>query len=133
MGDLNITKSSSIYKVNCLICNLTACTSTYNKNKTILVVRYIPHLLVPTNFTGIRYHDKSLQVIKEGKGLLVREKRVIGLIIAGIMAAISAIATMAMASMALSQSTQNAHYVNTPRMSPMPSNKCQKKKKLMSA
>jgi hypothetical protein len=123
MGDLNITKSSSIYKVNCLICNLTACTSTYNKNKTILVVRYIPHLLVPTNFTGIRYHDKSLQVIKEGKGLLV----------AGIMAAISAIATMAMASMALSQSTQNAHYVNTPRMSPMPSNKCQKKKKLMSA
>jgi hypothetical protein len=44
---------------------------------------------------------------------LVRENRVIGLIIAGIVATITAIATMAMASMALSQSIQNAHYVNT--------------------
>jgi hypothetical protein len=63
--------------------------------------------------TGPWYHDKGLQFIKEVKSLLVREKRVTGLIIASIVAAITAIATMAMASVALSQNVQNAHYGNT--------------------
>jgi hypothetical protein len=47
MGNLSITKNGSIYKINCLTCNLTACTSTYNKGEMILVVRHIPYLLVP--------------------------------------------------------------------------------------
>jgi hypothetical protein len=113
VGDLNITKNGSIYEINCLTCNLTACTSTYNKGETIFVVKHVPYLLVPTNLTGPWYHDKGLQFIKEVKSLLVREKRVTGLIIASIVAAITAIATMAMASVALSQNVQNAHYGNT--------------------
>jgi hypothetical protein len=113
MGNLNITKNGSIYEINCLTCNLTACTSTYNKGETIFVVKHVPYLLVPTNLTGPWYHDKGLQFIKEVKSLLVREKRVTGLIIASIVAAITAIATMAMASVALSQNVQNAHYGNT--------------------
>jgi hypothetical protein len=68
------------------------------------VIRHIPCFLLPTNFTGPWYHDKGLQVIKKVKSLLVREKRVIGLIIAGIVAAITAITTMATAAVALSQS-----------------------------
>jgi hypothetical protein len=70
-------------------------------------------MLVPTNFMGLWYHDRGLQVVKEIKSLLVREKRFVGLLIAGIVAAITAIATMATAVVALSQSIQNAHYVNT--------------------
>jgi hypothetical protein len=58
----------------------------------ILVVRHIPYLLIPTNFTGPWYYDKGLQVIKEVKRQLVREKKVIGLIIAGIVATITAVA-----------------------------------------
>jgi hypothetical protein len=68
--------------------------------------------LVPTNFTGPWYQDRRLQVIKEIKSLLVREKRFVGLLIAGIVAATPAIATMTAAAVALSQSIQNAHYVN---------------------
>jgi hypothetical protein len=79
----------------------------------ILVVRYIPYLLIPTNFTSPWYHGKGLQVIKEVKSLLMREKRVIGLIIIGIVAAITSVATMATAAVALSQSIQNSHYINT--------------------
>jgi hypothetical protein len=71
VGNLNITKNGSMYEINCLTCNLTACTSTYNKGVMILVVRHISYLLVPTNFTGPWYYDKSLQVLKEVKGLLV--------------------------------------------------------------
>jgi fluoride ion exporter CrcB/FEX len=62
---------------------------------------------------GPWYHDRGLHVVKEIKSLLVREKRFVGFLIAGIVAAITAIATMATAAVALSQSIQNAHYVNT--------------------
>jgi hypothetical protein len=69
--------------------------------------------LVPTNFTGPWYHDRGLQVVKEIKSLLVKEKRFVGLLRAGIVAAITAIATMATTAVALSQSIQNSHSVNT--------------------
>jgi hypothetical protein len=89
MGSLNITRSGSIYEINCLTCNLTACTSIYNKCEMILMVRHVPYLPVPTNFTGPWYHDKGLHVTKEVKVLLVREKRVICLFITGIVATIT--------------------------------------------
>jgi hypothetical protein len=55
----------------------------------------------------------------------MREKRVIGLIIAATVAIITAIATMDLASVALSQSIQNPHCVNTlTKMSPATFNKC---------
>jgi fluoride ion exporter CrcB/FEX len=79
----------------------------------ILVVRHIPCLLLPINFTGPWYHGKGLQVIKDVKSLLVRKKRVVVLIITGIVAVITTIITMAMASTALSQSIKNVHYANT--------------------
>jgi hypothetical protein len=47
------------------------------------------------------------------ESLLVREKRFVGLLIAGIVAAMTAIATMATATVAFSQSIQTAHYANT--------------------
>jgi hypothetical protein len=51
---------------------------------------------------GPWYHDRGLHVVKEIKPLLVREKRFVGFLIAGIMAAITAIATTATAAVALS-------------------------------
>jgi hypothetical protein len=44
------------------------------------------------------------------KSLLVREKRFIEVLIAGIVAAIIVIATMTTVTVAISQSIQNAHY-----------------------
>jgi hypothetical protein len=90
----------------------------------ILVVRHIPYLLVPTNFTGPWYYDKVLQVIKEVKGLLVREKRVVD-IITRIVAIITAITAMVTASVALSQTYKMPTMLtHSPRMSFMPFNKC---------
>jgi fluoride ion exporter CrcB/FEX len=82
-------------------------------NGSLLIVKQNPYILLPTNFTGQWYHDRGLQVVKDIKSLLVRDKRCVGLLIAGIVAAITAIATMATAAVALSQSIENAHYVNT--------------------
>jgi hypothetical protein len=55
---------------------------------------------------------RGLQVVKETKGFLLREKRIVGLIIAGIAAFVTMIATATTASVALTQAVQNAHYVN---------------------
>jgi hypothetical protein len=51
---------------------------------------------------GPWYHDRGLQVVKEIKIFLVREKRFVGLMITGIIVAITAIATMITAAVALS-------------------------------
>jgi hypothetical protein len=82
-------------------------------NGSLLIVKQIPYILVSPNFMGPLYHDRGLQVVKEIKSLLVREKRFVGLLKAGIVAAITATAAMATAAVALSQSIQNAHYINT--------------------
>jgi hypothetical protein len=72
---------------------------------------------VPTNFIGPWDHNRGLQVDKEVKAKLGREKRFVGLLVAGIIAAIAAIAAVATTAVALSQSIQKAHYVNTlPKM-----------------
>jgi hypothetical protein len=107
-GSINISKNRTISDISCSNCNLTSCVDNYI-NGSLLIVKQSPYILVPTNFTGSWYHDRGLQVVKEIKSLLVREKRFVGLLIAGIVAAITAIATMATVAVALSQSIQNAH------------------------
>jgi hypothetical protein len=111
-GLIHISKNGTIFNISCFNCNLTSCVDNYT-NGSLLIVKQSPYILVPTNFMGSWYHDRGLQVVKEIKSLLVREERFVGLLIAGIVAAITAIATMATAAVALSQSIQNAHYVNT--------------------
>jgi hypothetical protein len=111
-GSINISKNRTIFDISFSNCNLTSCVDNYI-NGSLLIVKQSPYILLPTNFMGPWYHDRGLQVVKEIKSLLVREKRFVGLLIAGIVAAITAIATMATAAVALSQSIQNAHYINT--------------------
>jgi hypothetical protein len=45
-------------------------------NGSLLIVKKSPYILVPTNFMGSWYHDRGLQVVKEIKTLLVREKKI---------------------------------------------------------
>jgi hypothetical protein len=82
-------------------------------NGSLLIVKKSPYILVPTNFMGSWYHDRGLQVVKEIRTLLVRKKRLVGLLIADIIVAITTIATMTTVVVALSQSIQNGLYINT--------------------
>jgi hypothetical protein len=99
-GSINISKNRTIFYSSCSNCNLTSCVDNYI-NGSLLIVKQSPYILVPINFTGLWYHDRGLQVVKEIKSLLVREKRFVGLLIAGIVAAITAIATITIAAVAL--------------------------------
>jgi hypothetical protein len=117
-GSINISKSGTIFDISGSNCNLTSCVDNYI-NDSLLIVNQSPSILVPTNFTG---HGSMIEdyiffdYVKEIKSLSVREKRFVGLLIAGIVAAITAIATMTTAEVALSQSIQNAHYILTGKM-----------------
>jgi hypothetical protein len=62
---------------------------------------------------GPWYHDRGLQVVKEIRTLLVRKKRLVGLLIADIIVAITTFATMTTVAVALFHSIQNALYINT--------------------
>jgi hypothetical protein len=90
---------------------LTTCISSHNKDKPILVMVQPPYVLVSTNSSGDWYADIGLQIVKEIKGFLLREKRMVRLIIAGIAAFVTMIATAATVVVALTQAVQNAHYV----------------------
>jgi hypothetical protein len=72
-GSINISKNRTIFDSSCSYCNLTSCVDNYI-NGSLLIVKQSPYILVPTNFMGPWYHDRGLQVVKEIKSLLVREK-----------------------------------------------------------
>jgi hypothetical protein len=107
-GSINISKYRTIFDISCSNCNLTSCVDNYINGR-LLIVKQSPNILVHANFTGPWCHDRGLHVVKNIKPLLVREKRFVGLLVAGIVTAIIAIATMIIAAVALSQSIQNAH------------------------
>jgi hypothetical protein len=107
-GSINIPKNRTIFDISCSNCNLTSCVDNYINGR-LLIVKQSPNILVHANFTGPWCHDRGLHVVKNIKPLLVREKRFVGLLVAGIVTAIIAIATMIIAAVALSQSIQNAH------------------------
>jgi hypothetical protein len=87
---INISVNETIFDISCFNCNLTSCVDNYI-NCTLLIVKQSPYILVPTNFMGPWHHDRGLQVVKEIKTLLVKEKRFVRLVIAGIIAAITAL------------------------------------------
>jgi hypothetical protein len=109
-GSINISRNGTIFDIACSNCNLTSSVDNYI-NDSLLIVKQSPYILIPTNFMGPWYQDRGLQVVKEIKSLLLREKRCEGLLMAGTVAAITVIATMTTAAVAFSQSIQNAHYI----------------------
>jgi hypothetical protein len=112
IGNVEVAKGEVLYSITCQGCNLTTHISSLNKDRDTLIVVQPPYVLVPTNSLGDWYANRDLQVVKEIKGFLLREKRMVGLITAGIAALVTTIATAATASGALTQAVQNAYYVN---------------------
>jgi hypothetical protein len=94
-GSINISKNGTIFDISCSNFNLTSCLDNYT-NDSLLIAKQSPYILVPSKFTGSWYHERGLQVVKEIKTLLVREKRFVGLFIPGIIVTVTCIATMTM-------------------------------------
>ncbi|XP_062041268.1 endogenous retrovirus group K member 25 Env polyprotein-like [Lepus europaeus] len=112
---VNITKEGRSYKITCAACKMTNCiTSAEPKDfTTILLVRRPPFVLLPVELGRDDWYDNSaLQVLNLLSGLL-HPKRFVAALILGIMALITIITTFPIATTALVQEIQTAHYVNT--------------------
>lgn len=112
IGNITVVTNGCLFNVTCKLCNLTNCVTVVPQGTAVMLLKQPSFVMLPVNVSGPWYDDKGLQVIEEIKHALSREKRMIGLIIAGVLALISLIATVATAAVALSLTVQNAHYVN---------------------
>lgn len=112
VGKINVTFSGNSYNMNCLQYNLTNCISSLAARTQVAVVHQPSFVMIPVNISRTWYSDKGLQVWKEIEGDLTRPKRFIGLVIAGITALVTLIASATAATVALTQTIQTAHFVN---------------------
>lgn len=112
IGPLNTTQDGPYWQIQCNNCTLSNCVYNVSLNHQLMVLYQPTFVMIPVNVSGEWYNDRGLQVIKEATELLLRSKRFIGLLIAGIAALVAVIAASATAAVSLSQSIQTAHQVN---------------------
>lgn len=108
-----LTGNFSVNSTNvmCTECNIMNCIN--SSSVSFLLVKQPSYVYIPVNLTHDWYADRGTEVLEiVTQRLLSRQKRVLGLIIAGIAALITAITVTTVASVSLSQSIQTANYVN---------------------
>lgn len=99
------------YSVACEGCNLTNCISVTDRNFDILVLHQPPFVMLPVKVNGTWYEHSGLQVLIRLCELLTRPNRFLGMLIAGLVAVTSLIATATTAAIALTQEIHTARYV----------------------
>lgn len=97
--------------VNCTNCQITNCVNYTLSN--FLIVKQPDYVYLPVNLTKDWYDDKGLGILEHATTeLLLRSKRAIGMILAGMAVLIVSIMVTAIASVSLVQSIHTAAYVN---------------------
>ncbi|XP_054569932.1 endogenous retrovirus group K member 7 Env polyprotein-like isoform X1 [Eptesicus fuscus] len=112
VGKVNISHQSQTFNVTCVNCLLTNCIANVPWGEQVVVLHQPAFVMVPVNLSEPWYNDHSLQVWREVTSALSRPRRFIRLLIAGVTALITLIATAAAAAAALTQEVQTAHFVN---------------------
>jgi hypothetical protein len=102
------------YDITCEHCILTNCINNSRPldQKRILIGKQPALVMLPVQINGTCYDNPGVQALLEIQKDLTRHKRVIGLIIAGVLALVSLIASVVASTVTLSQSIQTAHCVN---------------------
>ena len=88
VGKINVTMRGRNFNVTCYNCILTNCISFVLEGTIVMVFHQPSFVMLPVNTSGPWYADRGLQVLEKIIKALSRQKRVIGLIIAGITACI---------------------------------------------
>lgn len=112
IGQLNIQRDNStgMITLNCSSCVLSNCVN--NTNEQVAILFQPSFVFLPVNLTGLWYEESGLAVLQQAQNQLIRGKRFIGLLIAGITALITMVADTAASAIALSTGIQTASFVN---------------------
>jgi hypothetical protein len=102
------------YDITCKHYLLTNCINNPRSldQKGILIVKQSAFVVLPVQINGTWYDNPGVQALLEIEKALTSHKKVIGLIIAGVLILVSLITSVVASSVALSQSIQTAHYVD---------------------
>jgi len=101
-----------VFNVSCVHCTLSNCASRLESGVSVMVLCQLAFVLLPMSITGPWYSEKSLQILEEVSQALRRSKRAVGLIIAGIAALVTLIASATASAVALMQEVKTATFVN---------------------
>ncbi|XP_061872516.1 endogenous retrovirus group K member 25 Env polyprotein-like [Colius striatus] len=98
------------HSVNCTNCVLSNCVNSSILN--FVMLKQPPYVFLPVNLTHDWYADEGSEVLTIVTQALMRQKRIVGMIIAGVLAIITAISVTTMAAISLTTSIQTAQYIN---------------------
>ncbi|XP_012922065.1 endogenous retrovirus group K member 25 Env polyprotein-like [Heterocephalus glaber] len=98
------------FNVTCDNCTLSNCVKFGYQN--VLIIHQPSFVMLPVNLSEPWYAERGLQILESLNGLLKREKRVAGMIVAGIVTFIAFLISLSTAVVALSQSVQTAAFVD---------------------
>lgn len=115
VGLVNIRQEAASYHVYCHSCKLTNCiSSSENKQlKVMLLVQRPPFVMLPVELGDEPWYDNSALQVLYRLNELIRPKRFVAALILGIAALISILTTFAVATTALVQEIQTAHFVES--------------------
>ncbi|XP_052016061.1 endogenous retrovirus group K member 7 Env polyprotein-like [Apodemus sylvaticus] len=112
---VNISQESgNSFKIYCHSCKLTNCISSSESKElgTIIIVRRPSYVMLPVELGSESWYDNAaLQVLEDLKAL-IRPKRFVAALILGITALIAILTTFAVATIALVEEINTAHFVN---------------------
>lgn len=112
VGQLQTNASNGLLNVSRTNCNSTDCVGPHNKGSDLLVLNQPSSIMLPTKLVEPRYDDSGVRTLLEMRSASSRDKGIIGLVVVGLVAFVSLIAVAVTAAVALSQSRQNANFVN---------------------
>ncbi|KAM5338911.1 endogenous retrovirus group K member 25 Env polyprotein-like [Glossophaga mutica] len=111
-GDLRLVQNA-MYNLTCHDCILTNCLNSSLNVSSFAIVKQPAFSFVPVNLTVPWFNDPGYAVIRAANEIiLARSKRFVGMLIAGITALVTLIATAATATIALTEGIQTAEFVN---------------------
>ena len=97
--------------VYCEQCMLSSCLTPQYNICSFVVLQSPPYLMVPITMNAYRHDNYGLAVLQQRQDLM-RSQRFVGLLILGISALITAITSVTVAAVSLTQQVHTAQYVN---------------------
>ncbi|TKC48079.1 hypothetical protein EI555_010494, partial [Monodon monoceros] len=113
IGSINIVNSSKGgYNISCVNCIFSSCMFPSAGTQSVLILKQPMYVMVPVHLKEPWYENTGVQAWVELSKALQRGRRFIGWLIVSLLALAALSAAAAAASLALSQSINDAHFVN---------------------
>lgn len=107
---IDLGNEAQIYNISCINCSLSNCIN--SSVSTVVILQQPAFVFLPVNISGNWYGNTGIAVLQKVEQALSRTKRFVVLLVAGITALITLIASATASAISLSQTVQTESYVN---------------------